>query len=279
MLLRAEMLGGSPARGTELTAMTYKNIPTSSHRNLVAFGKHIAMLVTYHKGTAMTGIEKLIPHSLDAITSDLIIQDLAIARPFAQLAAFICYHKQPKIWDLYRDHLFINNGQLFETTDISNLMRIRTAQSLHADLTIQSWRQISIAFRRKTCSTLESLIETDEEETVEALQATHSRRTENCVYGLSADALSGVGEDVLPLYLHASTQWQIATRAVPGGLGLPYFQAKSVHFDDLVKQELIKLNTPLHKTPELIADKVISALVPKLMESLEPAINAAIGEQ
>ncbi|KAG6867384.1 hypothetical protein C0993_003524, partial [Termitomyces sp. T159_Od127] len=276
LLLRAEMLGGSPARGTELTAMTYRNIPTSSHRNLVAFGKHIAILVTYHKGTAMTGIEKLIPHSLDAVTSDLLIQDLVIARPFAQLAALICHPQQPKIWNLYNNYLFVNEGELFHTTNISNLMCLLAAETIHVDLGLQSWRQISIAFRRKTCQQLEDLMESDEENTVQAMQATHSRRTENRVYGLSADALSGVAEDVLPLYLEASTQWQIATGAVPGGLALPYSQARSHHFSALVESGLITVPHSIQDPPTLPVNKIISALVPSVIQALQPAIASAI---
>lgn len=274
LLLRAEILGGSPARGTELTAMTYKNIATSSHRNLVAFGKHIAMLVTYHKGTAMTGTEKLIPHSLDAITSDLIVQDLTIARPFAEIAATLAYAKDSIAWNLYYDHIFINEGRLFDTTDISNLMRVLSSETMQADLTVQSWRQISIAFRRKTCTALEDLIECDEMETVEATQATHSRRTENRVYGLSADALSGVAEDVLPLYLDASTQWQIATGAVPGGLALPYPEARSEHFQALVESGRIQVPPSMQGSSKVQVESIVASVV----QAIQPAIESTISK-
>ncbi|KAG6893968.1 hypothetical protein C0992_008005 [Termitomyces sp. T32_za158] len=79
LLIRGQMLGGAPGRGTELTAMTFQNIPTATHRNCVAFGKYLAMLVTYHKGTALTGSHKLIPHAFDGVTSDLIIQNLGLS--------------------------------------------------------------------------------------------------------------------------------------------------------------------------------------------------------
>ncbi|KNZ71575.1 hypothetical protein J132_08086 [Termitomyces sp. J132] len=165
LLLHAEVLGGSPVHGPKLTAMTYMNIPTSTHRNFVAFGKYIAMLVTYHKGNSITGIEKLIPHPLDAVTSDLVVQDLAITCPFAQQAALICYLKQPKICSLYSNHLFLNNGHLFDTTDISNLMDLFTAETLHTTLGIQGWRQVSMAFRCKMYPALNDLMGNDSRET------------------------------------------------------------------------------------------------------------------
>ncbi|KAG6819212.1 hypothetical protein H0H93_014238 [Arthromyces matolae] len=240
LLVRAQMLGGSPGRGTEITAMTFKNIPTSTHRNCVVFGKFLAMLVTYHKGTAMSGQEKLIPHAFDGLTSDLIIQDLAVARPFAELAAFICYPDKFEVRRLYRDHLFVNNAKLFTSDDVSRIMQRLTEPIIGVKLGLQAWRQVSIAYRRKRCSDLEDLIDDDQEDTFGALQATHSRRMENRVYGLSADALSGVPEDFLPGFLEASTRWQIESRAVPGGLGLPYRDCRAVNFDSLVSSGAIK---------------------------------------
>ncbi|KAF8440922.1 hypothetical protein L210DRAFT_3645155 [Boletus edulis BED1] len=87
LLLCAEMLSGAPARGTELTATIYCNTQTQPIHNLMVFGQHMTLHCQYSKTSAMMGHNKLIPHSLDAITSDILIQDLALARPFAQLAA------------------------------------------------------------------------------------------------------------------------------------------------------------------------------------------------
>jgi hypothetical protein len=96
LLLRCEMLSGAPGRGTELTAMMYHNTSTRPMRNLVILGKHVAMLCLYSKTGALTGKDKLIPHSLDAVTGDILIQDLALARPFAEFAASICFLTRPR---------------------------------------------------------------------------------------------------------------------------------------------------------------------------------------
>ncbi|KAG6819759.1 hypothetical protein H0H93_008917 [Arthromyces matolae] len=289
LLARAHMLGGSPGRGTELTAMTFKNIPTSTHRNCVVFGKYLAMLVTYHKGTAMTGSEKLIPHAFDGLTSDLIIQDLAIARPFAELAAFICYPDEPSVQQLYRDHLFVNNTKLFTSDQVTSIMESLTEPVLGIKLGLQKWRQVSIAFKRKRCTELEDLMDVDEEDTVTALQASHSRRTENRIYGLSPDALSGVGEDVLPLYLDASTDWQIESLVVPGGLGLPYKECIHSNFIPLVHAKRIKrgpsgthkeqqpvtvsdLQEAMSNLAKNIAGDVITSVTQTLSETIVPNI-------
>ncbi|KAG6372831.1 hypothetical protein JVT61DRAFT_7249 [Boletus reticuloceps] len=83
LLLCTKMLSGAPARGTELTAAIYCNTQTWLMHNLMVFRQHVTLLCQYSKTSGMTGHDKLIPHSLDAITSNILIQDLALARPFA----------------------------------------------------------------------------------------------------------------------------------------------------------------------------------------------------
>ena len=108
LLLHAEMLSGAPSRGTELTALTYRNTKTCPIRGLVMLGNHFSILCQYMKTTALTGQDKLLPHALDAVTSDILIQDLALAQPFAKIVARTCFPGQCQVTELYQDHLFVN---------------------------------------------------------------------------------------------------------------------------------------------------------------------------
>ncbi|TFY50993.1 hypothetical protein EVG20_g11219, partial [Dentipellis fragilis] len=197
VLVRIEMLGGSPGRGTELTAMQYCNTKTRPLRNLVVLDKYLSVLRTYHKSAALIGHDKLIPHAIDACTTDLLIQDLAFARPFAELAVQICWPNNDYIRELYASALFVNNGEFFDSRQLTHIMSTATNPRVGTELGINDWRHISIAWRRKKCSEVQSLLEDDNYETVEAQQTGHSRATENRVYGLSPQALAGPGEDVL----------------------------------------------------------------------------------
>lgn len=294
MVLRANMLGGSPGRITELTAMCYKNTNTRT-RNFLAFGKYIAMLVTYHKGSALTGEDKLIPHAFDAITSDLLVQDLGIARPFAELAVHICFPDNRDIRKIYQDNLFVNYDRLFVTTDVTNLMKHYSLQSTGYAIGSMAWRHISAGWRRKLCSSLGALIEDEDNETIAALQSSHSRKMENRMYGVSADTLSGAAEDVLPLYLEFSTHWQIECKTVPGGLGLSYKEARSLNFDNLVKAGVIcspqttdgdiqianqvasKVLQEITPTLESQAAHIITELRPLLTEMITEIVRNVIG--
>ncbi|KAG2045750.1 hypothetical protein BDR06DRAFT_1015331 [Suillus hirtellus] len=235
VLLRCEMLSGAPGRGTELTAMTYRNTKACTGRNLVMLGKNLTMLRTYHKSGALSGMDKLIPHSIDGVTGDLIIQDLALTRPFAEVAAHNCYLDRPAIKEMYQTHLFVNNNKLFNTDQLTATMARISIPFLGFGLGVNSWRHISTAFKRKLGRFAEDLLEDDEQDTVEALQAGHNRSTENRIYGLSPDALAGAPEDLLPLFLQASTNWQLVMHTVPGGLQLAYTLARSHEFKQLAE--------------------------------------------
>ena len=206
--------------------MLYCNTQTCHTRNLMVFDQHVTLLCQYSKTTALTGHDKLSPHGLDAITSDILIQDLAMARPFAQLAAEVCFGNDSTV-RLYKNHLFVNFDKAFTTDDLSTVMKKYSLPRIQFGMSVNPWRHIQTAWKRKFKCAMEDLIEMDWEDDVEALQAGHTRATENCIYGLSTQSLAGAAEDVLPLYLQASTRWQQCCKVMPGGSGLPYRRARS----------------------------------------------------
>ncbi|KAJ3506846.1 hypothetical protein NLJ89_g6640 [Agrocybe chaxingu] len=235
LLLKSNLTGGSPGRITELTAMQLCNLVTYPLRNLVVFGRHVALLCTYMKTSANSGYDKLIPHSLDAFTSDLLVQDLAIARPFAEFAIRKCHPDSPEIHALFKNHIFINHTRLFTTDDVTTELKRSCIPHLGIEIGVNGWRHISTAFRRVLCPRFTHLLDDDpENESIDALQSGHTRQTENRIYGVSQDALAGASEDVLPLFLDASTDWQLQCSVVPGGLRLSYNEARMSRFEDLV---------------------------------------------
>ncbi|KAF8120689.1 hypothetical protein EV363DRAFT_1188557, partial [Boletus edulis] len=270
LLLRIEMLSGAPARGTELTAAIYCNTQTRPTRNLMVFGQHVTLLCQYSKTSAMMGHDKLIPHSLDAITSDILIQDLALARPFAQLAAKICFADE-NIVQLYKEHLFVNFNRKFTSEDLSAVMAKYSLPRVQYALTINPWRHIQTAWKRKLKCDMEHIVEMDETENVDALQAGHTRATENRIYGLSTHSLTGAGEDILPLFLQASTSWQEHCRVPSGGRFIPYHQARNSMNSKPLKEVPVKSMHNL--SPEYaVANKpmVVDNIVNKVVERLMP---------
>lgn len=280
LITSADIKGGSPSRGTEVQCIQYMNTATRN-RGLYMMGNHLAIICQYHKTAAITGKDKLIPHSLDAVTSDLLIQDLAIARPFAELAAYICYPHDLDVQSKYHSYLFVNNKELFDTPDLTKLLKTYTLPVFDTAFGVADWRHISAAFRRKICPAMNIIIEDDEtQESVQALQSGHSRRTENHLYGISAEALAGSPEDVLPLFLDASTDWQVACKIVPGGHLLSYTTARAANFDFLASKSTIKSNytTPV-RTMEQVMDRITFSLdnqLQKQTQTLQKTVNDQI---
>jgi hypothetical protein len=285
LLASIEMKAGSPGRGTEITCLEYKNTRTRT-RGLYMMGDHLAILRQYHKSASISGLDKIIPHSVDAVTADLIIQNLAIARPFAEIAAYLCYPESKDVQGRYNSCLFVNNKELFTTTGLTNMMKTLTRKHLSVGLGVNDWRHVSTAFRRKICPGLDELAEEDEDNTVEALQSGHSRDTENRIYGISTDRLSGPGEDVLPLFLDVSTDWQVANRITPGGYRLGYRDAVASKYPSLVKAKIVKaefirphghIQDVVNKITQVVEEK-LDAQVGKVVDALVPMIQQIISD-
>lgn len=84
LLVGVDMMGGSPPRGTELTATMVRNTPFRS-RNMRALGNYLAIVRQYSKTTNNQQQDKIIPHAMDAFCSDIFIQLHVLARPIAQV--------------------------------------------------------------------------------------------------------------------------------------------------------------------------------------------------
>lgn len=212
---RVEMLAGAPGRSAELHAMNYCNTKTRT-RNLLALDKYIAATRMYTKTGATTGVDKLIPHGMDAVTSDLSIQDLAIARPFAEHAVNICYPGRADIKHLYKFQLFVNNTKSFDSLDLSDIMKEVTLPVLGFGVGINSWRHIHVNFNRKLCPAVEQILKQGEIDTANIIQYGHGSKVHHSTYGLSHDSLAGIPEDILPEFMDASTGWHIKCKVVPG---------------------------------------------------------------
>lgn len=216
-LTRCEMLAGGPGRSTEFTSMQQHNTIDRNTRNIHVLDNYVAIVRQYHKSAQLTGQDTFIPHALDGVMSDLIIQDLTLAKPFAQFASHLCFPDRPDIQELYRDYLFVNNTQLFTVESMTEALKDYTLPVLGVSLGLRDWRHVAIAFKRKLCSEAMDLYDgAFTADSVQIRQAGHSRALEDRMYGLSPDALLGAAEDLLPLFMAASTKWQVLHKAVPG---------------------------------------------------------------
>jgi hypothetical protein len=270
MLTKAELTAGSSSRGTEINCLVWKNTRVRPSRGLFMMGKHLAYLCQYHKGSATTLKDKTIPHAFDAHTSDMIIQDLAIARPFAQFAAYLCFPDNAAVHQLYDCRLFASFAKEFTTTNISTCLKRYTMTFIGKELGVQDWRHISISFRRKLSTAMEKLIEEDGNETIAAAQAHHSRTTENRIYGISPMALAtGNADDIFPLFLEHSTDWQQDCGVQRGGRLEPYHKCMA---KDIQPSE----PKPVKETGAPIVQEIMDVLLPALKTMIQTTVEETV---
>ncbi|KAK2462988.1 hypothetical protein APHAL10511_004975 [Amanita phalloides] len=147
---------------------------------------------------------------------------------------------QPDAVNKYGEMLFMNYGMEFKSEQLSKGMANVTRPIVGWSVTVSSWRHINIAWKRKLCKGMRKVVEQTVRSTIHALQSGHSVASENRLCGLSPDALLGASEDVLQLFLDASTEWQVVNKVVPGGHVLPYHECTMDHFDHLCNEGIIK---------------------------------------
>ncbi|KAJ7810885.1 hypothetical protein B0H14DRAFT_3756332 [Mycena olivaceomarginata] len=248
MGLYEEYTGGGTLRGTELGSLLARNTD-----------------FRYDKTSNTVQADRLIPIAFSAFAADLIVQIHTFARPLARFFAKLIWPNRPEVSALYGQMLFMDNGKELTTDRISNLMVAGSCGILSWRMTIQPHRHINIAFRRKLCRVETETLEGENDDTndVHAVQSGHSGVTEDRVYDLSMDALAGIPEHVLYLFLDASTGWQKVLLIVPGGLGRPYTKSRYTMFGRLKAKGIIK---PSPQSTEQKGLQHIEALLTRLLE-------------
>lgn len=206
---------GAPTCVSELDSMSCRNTVTRQ-RSWCHMANYNVVNVTYTKTGSITGQDKLIPHALDALGADLMIQNHAIAHPFAELGCHILWLGDEVKMDLYRNRLFVGNGHELNTQQISKHMHAIYHPIVHFNMGVQAYRQIHATFARKHCGQMEALLDASEINTAQVLQYGHNRSIHDSIYGVSTDATAGPSEDILPLFLDASTDWQRKMKVVQG---------------------------------------------------------------
>lgn len=271
MVMRWEMLGGSPIRGTEIVSMLYQNTQTRQ-RNLVALASHIAAVAMYHKAGAQTKRDKLLPHAGDAITADLTVQDFGLARPFAQLAALLCYPNSSTVHAAYRDLMFVNQGRGFESDEISDSMAKVSLDKVGVRLGMNAYRHVSIAFRRMLVDKVsESQAQEDVMRQIDAEQASHSEHIEETRYAISLDALGQNSDQRVGLFCDASVRWQKKCQVVPGGVCRPYNEVRSSAYNHLQSTAVFEEDKEEERQNSHIIKIVKQALTP-LLQQLEQSL-------
>ncbi|KAJ7577798.1 hypothetical protein C8J56DRAFT_798220 [Mycena floridula] len=240
LMVLIHLTGGGPGRGTEITSLLAENTATRV-RNFFCFGNsHVTILRNYTKDNNISQKDRYIPMGLCGTSSDLLVQLHAIARPIAVLFSVALDHED-SVTLQYKRMLFMGFEKPFTSRKLTELLKKHTSPIINLDIGIAPFRQIFVAFRERNLGKPHKLLQEDED-SIEAEQMGHSSATEKSHYGLSSNGWEGASDEIVRLFLSASSKWQVLLELVPGGLQLPYHSAQPDQFQCLVTKGLIKLN-------------------------------------
>ncbi|KAJ7573464.1 hypothetical protein C8J56DRAFT_903468 [Mycena floridula] len=245
LMLLIHFTAGGPARGTEITNLLAENTATRT-RNFFLFGRHVTILRHYSKDNNISQQDRYIPMGLCGVSGDLLVQLHSLARPLAVLFSAALEHED-SITLQYKRMLFMGFEKPFTSKKLATLLRQYTSPVTSFDIAIADFRQIFVGFRERNLGKTHNLLleDGDSTDTIEAEQMGHSRTTEKANYGLCSNGWEGASDEIILLFLQASSRWQVLLEVVPGALQLPYHSAaKPNQFKRLVDKKLIKLNKP-----------------------------------
>ncbi|KAJ7574807.1 hypothetical protein C8J56DRAFT_802497 [Mycena floridula] len=243
LMVLIHLSSGGPGRGTEITNLLAENTATRV-RNLFLFGnRHVTIVRNYTKDNNISQKDRYIPMGLDAVTGDLLVQLHSVARPLA-VHFSIALDYEDSVTLQYQRMLFMGLEKPFTSKKLTTLLKKHTSPITRFDIGIADFRQIFVGFRERNLGKTHNLLleDSDSADTIEAEQMGHSRATEKAHYGLSSNAWDGASDEIILLFLKASSKWQVLLELVPGGLQLPYHSAQPDQFQRLVTKGLIKLN-------------------------------------
>lgn len=212
LMLLVHMTGGGPARGTELTGLSFRNLNFRT-RNIFLLGQRMAFVTRYHKGQAISGTEKFIPRFLPEPVGKLLMAYLIYVVPF--MASYI-----PKVLDGLapveaglKTFLWFEKGKLWKTAQLTSVLEARTELDFGFAINTASWRHISIALqwehlgRPEICEELDDDYPDRETDDARDLQAGHSTGVANRLYAVRRDLISSLSARSIQIFGEVSNDW------------------------------------------------------------------------
>src|SRR5450432_3275936 len=180
MLLVMHMVGGQPARATELLGMRHSNTKQGGLRNIIIDRKMVSFVTTYHKNYQQTGKIKIIHRYLPREVRELLVRYLWLVLPFWQaiqsvtkkadkLSPFVwadAVEKEEKKDERERDNRAgsdmdegyetgepdfktMHRSKQWTSERIRKIMQKHSEKWLGVRLNISAWRHIAIGISRR----------------------------------------------------------------------------------------------------------------------------------
>lgn len=202
LMALCHLLGGMPARGTELTSLKLRN-SWASMRSFYIVDGVVMFLSQWEKNQSRTNAPKLIPRFLPSCLGQMLVAYLADVQPFL---SYLQYTKKfPSTAS--RQFLWSANDVPYTTDHLSRILGQHTTKYLNARLTASSWRHVAISIERDVVQSLDPHELDDGEEEPSDLQAGHGGAVAQHHYGIRSDLLVSLSDKTIRRFRVVSERW------------------------------------------------------------------------
>jgi superfamily II DNA helicase RecQ len=157
LLVAAHIVGGQPARGTEMLSIRHSNTWKGGHRNVFIEDGLVVFVTRYHKGYALSGDVKVIHRYLPRELGALVVLYLWLVRPFERrLQAVVGGQYQERLEEDQNAEskaarLFCRdgNGRDWTSGRMRQALERVTSKGLGHALHIPAYRDVAISINRR----------------------------------------------------------------------------------------------------------------------------------
>ncbi|MDN6160180.1 MAG: DEAD/DEAH box helicase, partial [Staphylococcus equorum] len=222
LLLLTHFTAGQPARGTEILTLRHTNGTQGLGRGVFIDDGRVMLVTKYHKGYHANLKPKIVHRFLPREVGRLIVLYLWLVRPFEQYLVsregqmfpdeLLSHNKDMFGLDMWPIE---PNGQVWNTTRMSDLMKKTCNEHMNVSLTVSAYRQMAVAISRKFLSkglqfnfgAHEELANNDDNDDIVDLQAAHTSHTAGLVYGRDVEQMTGEIHKLKVQFLRISEGW------------------------------------------------------------------------
>lgn len=183
LLLAIYLTSGAPIRGTEIVILKYFNTITTSLRNVLIDNKTnlVKIRTTYHKSMNITRQSNNTIRFLSPKLSNILKAYIIFFIPLYKFIN-IEHYKAKEI----SPYIFENKGRVYTSERLSSILLKESSKYLDEGLTILDYRHV-IIYIIKNAILLDYTSNSENEDLIEDIQANHSTKVSNRVYGREVD--------------------------------------------------------------------------------------------